>query len=219
MTYEEQRHFMVEYQLRARGIKDERVLMAMENVQRHLFVEEHLWGKAYDDCALPIGGGQTISQPYMVAVMTELLELKGNEKILEIGTGSGYQGAVLSLLAAEVFTIERVKKLALRAQETYKKLKYTNIHVVIGDGTLGLPEQAPFDGIIVTAAAPEIPDSYIKQLKINGRLVIPVGNKFSQILYCVKNTPSGISSFTSTPCVFVPLIGKYGWVDNSPDVP
>lgn len=211
MIYEEQRYLMVEQQLRTRGIKDKRVLMAMEKVPRHLFIEKHLWEKAYDDCALPIGEGQTISQPYMVAVMTELLELKGDEKVLEIGTGSGYQGAVLSLLATEVFTIERVKILALRSQETFKKLKYTNIHVMIDDGTLGLPEQAPFDGIIVTAAAPKIPDTYIKQLKINGKLVIPVGNRFSQMLYQVKNTSSGISISSSTPCVFVPLIGKYGW--------
>ncbi len=215
MAYEEQRHLMVERQLKARGIKDKRVLAAMENVQRHLFVEEHLWEKAYDDCALPIGESQTISQPYMVAVMTELLELKGDEKVLEIGTGSGYQSALLSMLAAEVFTIERVKTLALRAQEIFKKLKYTNVHVIISDGTLGLPEQAPFDGIIVTAAAPKIPDTYIKQLKINGRLIIPVGNRYSQVLYQVRNTPSGISTSTSTPCVFVPLIGRHGWVDDS----
>lgn len=211
MAYEEQRHLMVERQLKARGIKDKQVLAVMENVQRHLFVEEYLWEKAYDDCALPIKESQTISQPYMVAVMTELLELKGDEKVLEIGTGSGYQSAVLSVLAAEVFTIERVKALALRAQETFKKLKYTNVHVIIGDGTLGLPEQAPFDGIIVTAASPKIPDTYIKQLEINGRLVIPMGSRYSQILYQVRNTPSGISTSMSTPCVFVPLIGKHGW--------
>lgn len=202
---------MVEYQLRPRGIKDKRVLKAMESIERHLFIGEHLWDRAYDDCALPIGEEQTISQPYMVAIMTELLELKGNEKVLEIGTGSGYQSAVLAMLSAEVFSIERIKSLALKAESLFKRLGYTNIYVVIGDGTLGLPEQSPFDGIIVTAAAPKIPDIYIKQLKINGRLVIPVGSRYSQILYQVKKTPSGISTYMSTPCVFVPLIGKHGW--------
>jgi protein-L-isoaspartate(D-aspartate) O-methyltransferase len=211
MKFEAERKLMVEYQLRARGIKDKRVLMAMENVQRHLFIDESLQDRAYEDCALSIGEGQTISQPYMVAVMTELLELKGDEKVLEIGTGSGYQGAVLSLLASEVFTVERVKLLALKAQDVFEKLEYTNVHVIIGDGTLGLPELAPFDGIIVTAAAPKIPDTYIRQLKINGRLVIPVGSRYSQILYQVRNTPSGISTSMSTACVFVPLIGKHGW--------
>lgn len=215
MAYEEQRYLMVESQLKARGVKNERVLAAMEKVQRHLFVDENLQDRAYEDCALSIGDDQTISQPYMVAVMTELLEMKGDEKVLEIGTGSGYQGAVLSMLASEVFTVERVRPLALKAQDMFKKLGYTNIHVIIGDGTLGFPEQAPFDGIIVTAAAPKIPDTYIKQLKINGRLVIPVGGRYSQMLYQVKNTPSGINTSLSTPCVFVPLIGKHGWVDDS----
>ena len=205
------RELMVEQQLIPRGIKDERVLKAMETVPRHLFVGDAFPERAYDDCALPIGEGQTISQPYMVAVMTELLELKGDEKVLEIGTGSGYQGAVLSLLAAEVFTVERIETIALKTQERFRRFKYTNIYVVVGDGTLGLPEQAPFDGIIVTAAAPRIPDTYIKQLKVGGRLVIPVGSRFSQLLYQVRKTPSGITTSASTPCVFVPLIGKYGW--------
>lgn len=211
MNYEEQRHLMVERQLKPRGIKDKRVLAAMENVQRHLFVGESLRDRAYEDSALSIGEGQTISQPYMVAVMTELLELKGNEKVLEVGTGSGYQSAVLSMLASEVFTVERVRPLALKAQEIFKKLGYTNVHTVVCDGTLGLPEQGPFDGIIVTAASPKIPDTYIRQLKVNGRLVIPVGSRYSQMLYQVRNTSSGASTSMSTSCVFVPLIGKYGW--------
>ncbi len=205
------REQMVEEQLKPRGIEDQRVLEAMETVPRHLFVDEDIIERAYDDCALPIGGGQTISQPYMVAVMTELLELKGDEKVLEIGTGSGYQAAIISLLAREVFTVERIETIALKARERFRKLNYTNIHVVVGDGTLGLPEQAPFDGIVVTAAAPEIPETYVKQLKVNGRLVIPVGSRFSQLLYQIRKTPSGIDTSTSTPCVFVPLIGKYGW--------
>lgn len=211
MAFEKQRHLMVETQLRSRGIKDERVLAAMEDVQRHLFVEEKLQGRAYDDCALPIGNGQTISQPYMVALMTELLELKGGEKILEIGTGSGYQGAVLSKLVSEVFTVERVEKIAVRTRDLFMKNGYTNIHVVVGDGTMGLPEQSPFDGIIVTAGAPKIPDPYIQQLKVNGRLVIPVGSRYNQTLYQVKNTPSGTSTSPLTTCVFVPLVGQYGW--------
>jgi protein-L-isoaspartate(D-aspartate) O-methyltransferase len=147
----------------------------------------------------------------MVAVMTELLELRAEDKVLEIGTGSGYQAAVLAGLAAEVYTIERIEPLARMAGEVLEGLGYTNIHVIIGDGTLGLPEEAPFDAIIVTAAAPKIPDTFTGQLKTGGRLVIPVGDRFSQMLYQVKKTPSDIVFSTSTPCVFVPLIGKHGW--------
>jgi len=202
---------MVEDQLRSRGIKDERVLAAMESVQRHLFVDVHLRDNAYDDSALSIGEGQTISQPYMVAVMTELLELKGDEKVLEIGTGSGYQSAILSMLAAEVFTVERIHAIAVRARRLLQEQNYTNVQVIVSDGTLGLPEHSPYDGIIVTAAAPHIPQHYIEQLKVNGRLVIPVGSRFSQVLYKIIKTPSGISSSISTSCVFVPLIGKEGW--------
>jgi protein-L-isoaspartate(D-aspartate) O-methyltransferase len=211
MAYEKQRHAMVEYQLKARGIRDERVLDAMERVERHLFVGDSQQDRAYDDCALPIGENQTISQPYMVALMTELLELRGTEKILEIGTGSGYQGAVLSLLAAEVFTMERIESLTLNARNLFRKLGYDNIHTIVGDGSLGLSEHALFDGIIVTAAAPEIPTVYIEQLNTDGILVIPVGSRYSQMLYKVKNTPSGTNSSIATACVFVPLIGKYGW--------
>ena len=211
MSYEKLRHLMVEDQLRARGIKDERVLAAMERVPRHLFVDEHLHGMAYDDSALSIGEGQTISQPYMVAVMTELLELKGNEKVLEIGTGSGYQSAILSMLASEVFTLERIKVLAERARIHLQEQNCTNVHVIVSDGTLGETEHSPYDGIIVTAAAPHIPQQYIEQLKVGGRLVIPVGSRFSQILYKITKTPSGIISSESTPCIFVPLIGKDGW--------
>jgi protein-L-isoaspartate(D-aspartate) O-methyltransferase len=202
---------MVMDQLKVRGIKDERVLAAMESVQRHLFVDEHLQDKAYDDCALPIGDGQTISQPYMVALMTELLELTGNEKVLEIGTGSGYQAAVLSILASEVFSVERIDIIASKAQKLLRDTGYTNVHVTVSDGTLGLPEQSPFDGIIVTAGAPEIPERYIEQLKENGRLVIPVGSRYSQVLYQIKKTSSGIKKIVSTPCVFVPLVGENGW--------
>ncbi len=205
---------MVERQLKARGIKDKRVLAAMEKVPRHLFVDESMQDRAYDDCALSIGEGQTISQPYMVAVMTELLELKGDEKVLEIGAGSGYQAAILSILTSDVVTVERIESLALKTQKLLKELDYTNVHVIIGDGTLGLPEYSPYDAVIVTAGAPNPPQSYINQLKINGRLVIPVGSRYSQALYQIKKTSSGIDTLVSTQCVFVPLIGKDGWEEE-----
>lgn len=211
MEYEKERRLMVENQLRPRGIKDERVLSAMESVRRHLFVRKDLQDVAYDDRALPTGEGQTISQPYMVALMTELLELKGDERALEIGTGSGYQSSLLSLLALEVFTVERVDSLAETAKDLLKEHGYLNVHVLTGDGTLGLPEYAPFDAIIVTAAAPKIPDAYISQLKTGGRLVIPVGDKFSQVLYLIRKTLTGVEKSTSTSCIFVPLIGENGW--------
>lgn len=205
---------MVESQLRSRGIKDERVLAAMEKVQRHLFVDRDMEDRAYDDCAMPVGEGQTISQPYMVALMTELLELKGDEKVLEIGTGSGYQSAVLSLLASEVYTVERIQSLAIKAQKLLAAHGYANVNVVISDGTLGLPEHAPYDGIIVTAGAPKIPFQYTEQLKINGRLVIPVGSRYSQELCLIRKTLQGIERSVSTGCVFVPLIGKDGWEET-----
>lgn len=213
MNFKELRHRMVEQQLKWRGIRDENVLAAMGVVERHRFVPDDLAESAYDDCALPIGEGQTISQPYMVALMTELLVLNGDEKVLEIGTGSGYQSAVLSRLASEVYTVERIETLALRARRLLEELGCANVHVFAADGTLGLPGQAPFDGIIVTAGAPEIPREYIQQLKIGGRLVIPVGSKFSQVLYRVIRTREGIEKSQSTACVFVPLVGKDGWQD------
>jgi protein-L-isoaspartate(D-aspartate) O-methyltransferase len=209
-----ERQVMVKHQIRARGIKDERVLSAMEKVLRHLFVSESFRESAYDDCALPAGEGQTISQPYMVAMMTELLELKSDERVLEIGTGSGYQAAILSLLAAEVHTVERISSLALKSEKLLKDLGYLNVHVHIGDGTLGLPEYAPYDAIIVTAASPKVQEIYLKQLKMNGRLVIPVGDRYSQIISLTRKTPSGMITSTTTPCVFVPLIGKNGWAED-----
>lgn len=214
MEYDQERRLMVDNQLKSRGIKDERVLAAMQSVRRHMFVREDLQDIAYDDRALPISDGQTISQPYMVALMSELLELKGDERVLEIGSGSGYQSALLSELALEVFTVERVDSLAEKAENLLKGLGYLNVHVIIGDGTLGMPEYAPFDAIIVTAAAPKIPDAYISQLKMGGRLVIPVGDKLSQVLYQVRKTPQGVENSISTSCVFVPLIGENGWKDS-----
>ncbi|MDH5202238.1 MAG: protein-L-isoaspartate(D-aspartate) O-methyltransferase [Nitrospirota bacterium] len=211
MGFQELREFMVNIQLILRGIKDKRVLNAMRKVPRHLFIDESLQYKAYDDMALPIGEGQTISQPYMVAVMTELLELKGNEKVLEIGTGSGYQGAILAELSREVYTIERVDVLAQKAEERFRSLGYTNIHVKAGDGTLGWPEEAPFDRIMITAAAPKIPDVLMEQLSEEGIIIAPVGERFSQQLLKCTKSKGKYSDEYHTPCIFVPLIGEYGW--------
>lgn len=211
MEYRELREAMVREQLIPRGIKDPRVLDAMRRVPRHLFVSEALRHSAYSDMAMPIGEDQTISQPYMVAVMTELLELKGGEKVLEIGTGSGYQAAVLAELAREVYTIERIAVLADAAQERFRALSYTNIKVHVGDGTLGWPDEAPFAAIIITAASPRVPDPLLAQLADQGRLVIPVGSRFSQQLLRIRKTSEGLSEEYHTPCVFVPLIGEHGW--------
>ncbi len=211
MKYEQERFTMVEDQLKARGINDERVLDAMGNIPRHMFVTEELKGRAYNDGALPIGDGQTISQPYMVAVMTELLKMEGVGKVLEIGTGSGYQTAVLSMLASEVYTVERIHAIASRAEARLMALGYLNVKTYMADGTIGLPSEAPFDGIIVTAGSPSIPEQYIEQLKPGGRLVIPVGTRNAQILHQVLKTQDGIIESKSTPCVFVPLIGQEGW--------
>lgn len=205
------REFMVKTQLVSRGIKDALVLKAMETVPRHLFIDPSISYRAYDDMALPIGEGQTISQPYMVAIMTELLELKGNEKVLEIGTGSGYQAAILAEIAREVYTIERVAVLVERALVTFHSLGYTNIHVKAGNGTLGWPEEAPFDRIMITAATPKVPDPLMEQLSEEGILVAPVGERFSQQLIKVRKSQGNLSEEYNTPCIFVPLIGKYGW--------
>jgi protein-L-isoaspartate(D-aspartate) O-methyltransferase len=215
MDYKKLREEMVAAQLIPRGIKDPRVLDAMRRVPRHLFARESNLYSAYDDMALPIGEGQTISQPYMVAIMTELLALKGTEKVLEIGTGSGYQGAVLAELANKVYTIERVAVLAERAAEKFRSLNYENISVKTGDGTLGWPEKAPFDRIIITAASPKIPDPLMEQLAMNGMLVIPLGSRFSQQLMKITKTERGLVQEYHTPCVFVPLIGEHGWKEDS----
>ncbi|MGA2193244.1 MAG: protein-L-isoaspartate(D-aspartate) O-methyltransferase, partial [Nitrospirota bacterium] len=209
-NFDAARKKMVETQLVARGIKDQRVLRAMLKVPRHLFVEEALWDRAYGDYALPIGEGQTISQPYMVAVMTELLELTGDEKVLEIGTGSGYQAAVLAELSCRVFTIERIGALGTRARKVLDALGYSNVAVRMFDGTYGWPDQAPFDAIIITAASPEIPQPLFDQLKEGGRMVIPIGTKWIQTLTVVKKLPGGKMDISeSIGCVFVPLLGAY----------
>jgi protein-L-isoaspartate(D-aspartate) O-methyltransferase len=214
MDFKELRELMVKTQLIPRGIRDERLLSAMKRVPRHLFVDEHIQHKAYDDMALSIGEGQTISQPYMVAIMTELLELKGDEKVLEIGSGSGYQAAILGELSKEVYTVERIAVLAEKAENKFRSLGYKNIHVKVGDGTMGWPEQAPFDRIILTAGTPRIPEPLIKQLSDESILVAPVGDRFSQQLLRITKSKGKISEQYHTPCVFVPLIGKYGWEED-----
>ncbi len=205
------RQTMVDEQLHARGIRSQRVLDAFLEVPRHKFVEEYLKYKAYDDQPLSIGYGQTISQPFMVALMTEALDPQPEEKILEIGTGSGYQASILSRLCSTVYTVERVSALASRARKTLDSLGYFNIHIRIGDGTLGLPRDAPFDGIIVTAGAPYVPEALLKQLGEDGRLIIPVGDQSLQDLKRYTRTPEGVKEESLGGCRFVKLIGKEGW--------
>lgn len=210
-AFELERNRMVIEQIAGRGIKDERVLSAMRKVPRHEFLPEALQAMAYNDSALPIGEGQTISQPYMVALMTELLGLTGPERVLEIGTGSGYQAAVLAELCEKVYTVERIKTLAQKARDLLDRLGYRNVAIKVYDGTYGWKEMAPFDAIIVTAAAPEIPKPLVDQLKEGGRMVIPVGERYGQVLRKVVKTPEGPVTETSIPCMFVPLIGNHGW--------
>uniref|UniRef100_A0A7V3RHL4 Protein-L-isoaspartate O-methyltransferase n=1 Tax=candidate division WOR-3 bacterium TaxID=2052148 RepID=A0A7V3RHL4_UNCW3 len=205
---------MVKEQIIARGITDERVIDAMMRVPRHLFVDKTYYHQAYNDYPLPIGNGQTISQPYMVAAMTELLELKGNESVLEIGTGSGYQTAILALLCARVFTIERISELSLRARKILNELGFNNINFLVGDGSLGWPDFAPYDGIIVTAGAPDIPRPLIDQLAERGRMVIPIGGEYFQTLNVIKKHKGSIMRKELFECTFVPLVGKEGWKEN-----
>jgi protein-L-isoaspartate(D-aspartate) O-methyltransferase len=202
---------MVEEQIVARGIKDQRVIAAMGKVPRHLFVEEALQSQGYSDHPLPIGEKQTISQPYMVALMTEALELTGKEKVLEIGTGSGYQTAILAECAAKVFSIERIRSLAIKARKLLLELGYFNIEVKFSDGTFGWLEEGPFDAIMVTAGAPDIPQPLIDQLKVGGRMAIPVGDTYVQDLMRIQKTGDGITKENYGGCRFVRLIGKYGW--------
>ena len=203
---------MVERQLRARGIDDERVLAAMARVPRELFVAEELRAHAYDDAALPIGGGQTISQPYMVARICSELSLRGNERVLDVGTGSGYQAAVLAELAAEVHSIERLPELEVQARASLAAAGYADrVHVHAGDGTRGLPEHAPFAAIAVAAAAPGIPPSLYEQLEERGRLVVPVGGRSEQLLQLVVRSPEGPAVLRTVPCRFVPLLGAEGF--------
>jgi protein-L-isoaspartate(D-aspartate) O-methyltransferase len=208
---DERRQRMVETQLRQRGIQDERVLSAMQRVPRHEFVAERYQRQAYDDNPLPIGEGQTISQPYIVALMLELLVVQPEQRILEIGTGSGYQTALLAELVQHVYTIERHPALAYAAQQTLQRLGYSNVTIEIGDGTAGLPVHAPFDSIVVAAAAPVVPESLFGQLKEDGRLVIPVGTPEAQQLLLVRKIEGKPLVSEQTGCRFVPLIGEQGY--------
>jgi protein-L-isoaspartate(D-aspartate) O-methyltransferase len=202
---------MVEDQIVTRGIKDERVLTAMRKVPRHEFLPEAIRGMAYSDNALPIGDGQTMSQPYMVAFMTESLRLTGAERVLEIGTGSGYQTAVLAELCSKVYTVERVKLLAEKARAAFDRLGYRGVALKVYDGTYGWKEMGPFDAIMVTAGSPDIPQPLVEQLRIGGRMVIPVGERTGQRLLKVIRTSEGPVTEALIPCVFVPLIGAHGW--------
>jgi len=205
---------MVEEQIVARGIRDPRVIAALKKIPRHLFVEEALQGQAYTDHPLPIGEKQTISQPYMVALMTEALQLTGKEKVLEIGAGSGYQTAVLAEIAQAVFSIERILALTLRARKLLEDLGYRNAEIKFSDGTQGWVEESPFDGIIVTAGAPNVPQPLVDQLAMGGRLVIPVGDAYVQDLLRITKTEEGIRREDLGGCRFVKLIGRYGWGDE-----
>ncbi|MEW6680826.1 MAG: protein-L-isoaspartate(D-aspartate) O-methyltransferase, partial [bacterium] len=209
--YKEKRMMMVKEQIERRGIKDKGVISAMQAIPRDVFVRENEREEAYGDFPLPIGEGQTISQPYIVALMTSLLKLSGEEIVLEIGTGSGYQAAILSKLAKEVHSIERISSLAERAKKILESLKIENVHIIVGDGTLGLLEYAPYDRIIVTAASRDIPKPFIDQLKDKGIMVIPVGERFHQRLVVVKKEKGMIKEYDEGGCVVVPLIGKYGF--------
>lgn len=205
------RREMVEKQIASRGVTDPQVLDAMSKVQRHLFVSEALVDSAYGDFPLPIGEGQTISQPYIIAEMTQSLDLKGHERVLEIGTGSGYQAAVLSRIVYKVYTIERNHALFLQTRKLFDKLKYHNIVTRYSDGTQGWSEQAPFDAIIVTAGGQEIPSPLIQQLSTGGCLVMPVGGSNFQELLKLEKTKNGLKTTNLGGCRFVKLIGQYGW--------
>ncbi len=209
--YRLERERMVNTQLKKRGIHDSRVLEAFKKVPRHHFIPKNLADQAYADGPLPIGKSQTISQPYMVAIMTQSAEIVPGNRVLEIGSGSGYQCAILAEIGAEVYTIERVPALCEQAGETLRRLNYQNIHTRGGNGTLGWEEEAPFDAILITAGAPEIPKPLLEQLAIGGRLVIPLEEDYSQVLYIVRRSKEGFHRERGERCTFVPLIGKHGW--------
>jgi len=209
------REYMVKEQIISRGIHDEHLLSALRSVPRHVFVPEEYTSIAYSDGPLPIGHGQTISQPYIVALMTELLELKGEENVLEVGTGSGYQAALLAHLASHVHTVERHEVLAEKAEQLLMRLGYTNVFVHVGDGSLGLPKYAPFQAIIVTAAAPRVPQPLFDQLADGGRLVLPEGGAGGQILDRWRKQGADYKQEHIAPVAFVPLRGQHGWKEDN----
>jgi protein-L-isoaspartate(D-aspartate) O-methyltransferase len=210
------REIMVRYQIQGRGIQDPKVLAAMRSVPRERFVPEMHRDRAYEDGPLPIGYGQTISQPYIVAYMTEALLLQGGETVLEIGTGSGYQAAVLGRIAGEVFTIERIPELGRTAAQVLDRLGFTNVHVLVTDGTRGWPERSPYAGIIVTAGGPDVPDTLLHQLETGGRLVMPVGtSRYSQaIMRVTRRSAEEYDQEKLIDVAFVPLVGEYGWEET-----
>jgi len=210
-SYRIERERMVETQLKKRGIHNSQLLEAFRKVPRHQFLPRNLRDEAYSDGPSPIGEGQTISQPYMTAIMTQSAEVVPGDRVLEIGTGSGYQSAILAELGAVVYTIERIPELLEQARETLHRLHYDKIHSRMGNGTLGWEEEAPFDIILVTAGAPEIPEPLLEQLAIKGRLVIPLEEGFSHVLYVVRRSQKGFHRERGERCTFVPLIGQYGW--------
>ena len=211
MAFEAERHRMVEEQFKARGITDARVLQAFLTVPRHQFVPPEAQDHAYADHPLPIGSGQTVSQPYIVALMTQLLRLHGHERVLEIGTGSGYQLAILGELALEVYSVERHPELAEAAAQRLERLGYLNVHVTTGDGSLGWSAHAPYEGMAVTAAASRVPPALVEQLAEEGRLVIPLGSQQSQTLTLIERHQGAVQTRAIAACVFVPLIGHEGW--------
>ncbi len=206
---------MVAEQLKRRGIEDERVLEAFRKIDRHEFVPPILKEQSYADRPLSIGEGQTISQPYIVAYMIEALVLKQTDKVLEIGTGSGYQTALLSILTKEVYSVERSQVLAKRAQETLKKLNITNNKVIVNDGSKGLAEFAPYDAIIVSASSPQVPKPLSAQLEQNGKMIIPVGDRYSQVLIRLRKEKNSIKEEQLASCVFVPLVGEFAWKEDN----
>jgi protein-L-isoaspartate(D-aspartate) O-methyltransferase len=214
MKYDRQREEMVSSQIEARGITDLKVLAALRKVPRHLFVSEALRDQAYGDFPLPIGEQQTISQPYIVAEMTQALQLSAEDRVLEIGTGSGYQAAVIAQIAFRVYTIERIHALLVKARKLFDKLQYHNIVTRYSDGTTGWLDESPFDAIIVTAGAPEIPGPLINQLALGGRMVVPVGDQHSQDLVKLHKDQNGIHRSNLGGCRFVKLVGEYGWSEN-----
>jgi len=211
MAFEHQRLQMVREQLELRGITDPRVLEAFRRVPRHLFVPPEQQAQAYEDHPIPIGAGQTISRPYMVALMVQLLKLQGHERVLEIGTGSGYQLAILAELALEVYSVERLPELASGALRRLEQVGFLNIHLSPGDGSLGWPEHAPYEGIVVAAGSPGIPQPLVEQLADGGRLVIPVGSPQTQTLTLAEKRSGQVRLTALTQCVFVPLVGEHGW--------